>query len=141
MKTYQSTTNHNRIVLNHRTRVNVPINFVVMLIGEINYTTFILRDGSERVVARSLKYFEFFLETHGFQRIHRGSIINPTFMKEYCPETNAVTMRNGMCLKVARRKKEAFLIALGARSSSYSTGQEISLSAFEPTVLGFVATQ
>jgi DNA-binding LytR/AlgR family response regulator len=112
MKTYQITTNRNRIVLNHRTRLNVPINFVVMLIGHINYTTFIMTDGSEQVVARTLKYFEPFLETHGFQRIHRGSIINPTFMNKYCQEASLVTMRNGMKMKVARRKKDAFLVAI-----------------------------
>ena len=37
MKTYQSTTNRNRITLNQRTRRTVPINFVVMLIANINY--------------------------------------------------------------------------------------------------------
>lgn len=116
MKTYQSTTNRNRILLNQRTRLNVSIDFVVMLIGHINYTTFILGDGSQRVVSRSLKYFEPFLETHGFHRIHRGSMINPTFMKEYCPETSAVTMRNGMSVKVARRKKDAFLMAMNAQN-------------------------
>jgi DNA-binding LytR/AlgR family response regulator len=111
MKTYQSTTNRNRIVLNHRTRVNVSINFVVMLIGETNYTNFILADGSKKLISHPIKYFVPFLETHGFQRIHRGSMINPIFMKEYCHETSTVSMRNGMSVKVARRKKEAFLVS------------------------------
>jgi DNA-binding LytR/AlgR family response regulator len=92
----------------------VPINFVVMLIADINYTEFIMVDGSKRVVAHSLKYFVPFLETHGFHRIHRGSMINPIFIKEYCPETSAVTMRNGISIKVARRKKESFLIAINS---------------------------
>ena len=89
MKTYQSTTNRNRIVLNSRTRLNVPVNFVIMLKGQANYTTFIMTDGSEQVVAYTLKYFEPFLKTHGFQRIHRGSMINPNFIKEYCKEEYA----------------------------------------------------
>lgn len=113
MKTYQITTNRNRIVLNYKTRLNVPVNFVVMLIGHINYTTFIMRDGSKQVVAHTLKYFEPFLESHGFQRIHRGSMINPTFMEEYCEEASVVTMRNGMKMKVARSRKGAFLVANG----------------------------
>ena len=109
MKTYHSNTNPNRIVLNSRTRLNVPVNFVVLLIGQINYTTFIMTDGSQQVVAYTLKYFEPFLETHGFQRIHRSSMINPTFIKEYCQEASLVTMKNGMSMKVSRRRKEAFL--------------------------------
>ena len=112
MKTYQSTTNRNRITLNQRTRRTVPINFVVMLISDVNYTNFILADGSKQLISHPIKYFVPFLETHGFQRIHRGSMINPVFMKEYCHETSTVSMRNGMSVKVARRKKEAFLVAM-----------------------------
>lgn len=112
MKTYQSTTNQNRIVLNLRTRLNVPINFVVMLIADVNYTNFIMLDGSKHLVSHPLRYFEPFLEIHGFHRISRGSMINPSFMKEYCHQTSTVSMSNGMSVKVARRKKEAFLVAI-----------------------------
>lgn len=115
MKTYKSAFIRNKIVLNHRSRLDVPINFVIMLIGQINYTTFIMTDGSQQVVARPLKYFELFLETHGFRRIHRGSIINPTFMNKYCQESGLVTMTNGMSMKVARRKKKLFMVAIKAQ--------------------------
>ena len=108
MKMYQSTPNPNRIVLNRKSRLNVPVNFVVMLTGQVNYTTFIMSDGSQQVVAHTLKYFEPFLQTHGFQRIHRCSMINPTFIKDYCQEASLVTMKNGMSMKVARRRKDAF---------------------------------
>lgn len=112
MKTYQSTAYQNRIVLNQRTGYTVPINFVVMLIADVNYTNFILEDGSTHLVSHPLRYFEPFLQIHGFHRIHRGRMINPIFMKEYCHETSTVSMRNGMSVKVARRKKEAFLVAI-----------------------------
>ena len=79
-----------------------------MLKGQANYTTFIMTDGSEQVVAYTLKYFEPFLETHGFQRIHRSSMINPKFIKEYCNVACLVTMKNGMSLKVSRRRKDIF---------------------------------
>ena len=112
MKTYQSTTNRNRITLNQKTRYTIPINFVVMLIADVNYTNFIMIDGSKHLVSHPLRYFEPFLEIHGFHRIRRGSMINSIFMKEYCHETSMVSMRNGMFVKVARRKKEAFLVAI-----------------------------
>ncbi len=108
MKTYQITANNNRIILNSKTRLNVPINVVIMLKGQANYTTFILSDGREKVVARTLKFFEPFLETHGFQRIHRGSMINPKFIKGYCKDDSIVIMKNGMMIKVSRRRKDAF---------------------------------
>ena len=84
-----------------------------MLRVQANYTTFIMIDGSEQVVAYTLKYFEPFLETHGFQRIHRGFMINPKFIKEYCQQACLVTMKNGMSLKVSRRRKDAFLECAG----------------------------
>ena len=123
MKTYQNTSNQNRIVLNSRTRLNVPINFVVMLIGQINYTTFIMIDGSKQVVAHTIKYFEPFLETHGFQRTHRCSMINPTFIKDYCPKASLVMMKNGMSVKVARRRKSIFLLLIGRKSKEIETSK------------------
>jgi DNA-binding LytR/AlgR family response regulator len=107
MKTYPSTHNPNRVVLNSRTRLSVPVNFIVMLKGHANYTTFVLRDGSERMVAHTLKYFEAFLQTHGFQRIDRSSLVNPQFIQSYHQSRALVTMKNGMILKVSRRRKAA----------------------------------
>ena len=109
MKTYQSTISNNRIMLNSKTRLNVPISVVIMLKGQANYTIFVLNDGSEKVVAYTLKYFEPFLKTHGFQRIHRATMINPTFIKKYDDDVNIVTMKNDMAVKVSRRKRDAFL--------------------------------
>ena len=81
----------------------------MLLKGKANYTIFVLNDGRKKVVAHTLKYCESFLLTHGFQRVHRGSMINPIFIKEYCKEACLVTMKNGMSLKVSRRRKDAFL--------------------------------
>jgi two-component system LytT family response regulator len=86
-----------------------------MLIADVNYTNFIMVDGNTHLVSHSLRYFEPFMEIYGFLRIRRGSMINPAFIKEFCPVTSAVTMRNGMSVKVARRKKEAFLTAMNAQ--------------------------
>jgi len=121
MKIYKNTANQNTIVLNHRTKFNVSVNFVMMIKGEINYTTFIMIDGSQQVVAHTLKYFEPFLESHGFQRIHKSSIINPTFIHKYCPKSNVVTMKNGMSMKVSRRKKSDFFLAIQSQISSSLT--------------------
>jgi len=83
-----------------------------MLLADVNYSNFMLVEGSTHLVSHPLRYFVSYLQTHGFHRIHRGNMINPIYMKEYCHETSTVTMRNGMSMKVARRKKEAFLMAI-----------------------------
>lgn len=108
MKTYQLTTKRDHLVLNSKTKVYIPVNFIVMLKGQANYTTFILSDGRERVVARTLKFFEPFLASHGFQRIHRASMINPKFIKKYDIVTSLITMKNEMAVKISRRRKDSF---------------------------------
>ena len=81
-----------------------------MLKGKDNYTISIRTDGTEQMVAyTTLQYFGLFLEIHGFQKNHRGSMLNPKFIKEYCGEECIVTMKNGMLMKVSRRRKDAFL--------------------------------
>ncbi|MCU0467466.1 MAG: LytTR family transcriptional regulator [Arcicella sp.] len=105
MKTYQSTHNPNRVVLNSKTRLSVPVNLIVLLKGQANYTTFILTDGSKRVVAHTLKYFEAFLQTHGFQRVDRSSLVNPHFIQSYHQSSALVMMKNGMVVKVSRRRR------------------------------------
>lgn len=83
MKLYQSHSKPDRLILNQRTKSYIPISYIMLLKGKANYTIFILRDGREKVVAHTLKYFESFLQTYGFQRVHRASMINPNFVKSY----------------------------------------------------------
>lgn len=116
MRTYLFTDTTNRIVLNGKTRLNVPINFVIMLKAHVNYTTFVLNDGSEKVVAHTLKYFEPFLKTYGFQRIHRATMINPIFIKQFDDNANLVTMKNDISVKISRRRRGAFSYATHNKS-------------------------
>lgn len=77
MKLYESHSKTDRLILNQRTKSYIPISYIMLLKGKANYTIFILRDGREKVVSHTLKYFERFLETYGFHRVHRASMINP----------------------------------------------------------------
>ena len=68
----------------------------MLLKGKANYTIFILRDGREKVVAHTLKYFESFLQTYGFQRVHRSSMINPNYVKSYNEQMKDFVL-SGLC--------------------------------------------
>ena len=105
MKTYQQTGNSSLLVINQRTSKKIFVNDVVLLKGDINYTTFHLQCGSEKVVAHSIKFFEPFLETHGFLRVHRSFMINPNYVKEYNQEHEILTMKNGQKANISRRRK------------------------------------
>jgi DNA-binding LytR/AlgR family response regulator len=107
MKSYQQKGNQELLILNHRTSKKVLINSVVLLKGSINYTTIYLQNGKTKVVAHTLKFFENYLETHGFLRVHRSFMINPTHVQKYDPNEEILTMSNGFEANISRRRKES----------------------------------
>lgn len=105
MKSYQQKGNQELLILNHRTSKKVLINNVVLLKGSINYTTIHLQNGKTKVVAHTLKFFENYLETHGFLRIHRSCMINPNHVQKYDQDQEVITMSNGSEEIISRRRK------------------------------------
>ena len=92
--------------------------------GKANYTIFILRDGREKVVAHTLKYFESFLQTYGFQRVHRASMINPKYVKAYNEATKIITLTNEMSVQISRRRNENFVSDLREKSIKFEEHKE-----------------
>jgi DNA-binding LytR/AlgR family response regulator len=105
MKTYQQKGNTSLLILNHKTSKKVLINDVVLLKGEINYTILYLENGNQKVVAHPIKFFEAYLETRGFLRVHRSFMINPDHVKEYNENDEFVMMTNGQKADISRRRK------------------------------------
>lgn len=112
MKTYIQKGNKALLTLNQKTSKKVLINTVVLLEGDINYTIFHFENGQQKLVAHSIKFFEPFLETHGFLRVHRSFMINPNHVKNLDQQQYKVTMKNGYEAMVSRRKKRVFKILL-----------------------------
>lgn len=105
MKIYQQKGNKSLLILNHKTSVKVLINNVVLIKGDINYSIFCMKDGKERLVPHTIKFFEAHLETHGFLRVHRAFMINPNYVQRYDEEQNIITMMNGQQATISRRRK------------------------------------
>ncbi len=105
MQIYKQKGHNTFLIINHKTLKKVLINDVILLKGDINYTTIYLQNGREKVVPHSLKYFEPFLETHGFLRVHRAFLINPNYIKEYNQDEETLTMTNGHEATISRRRK------------------------------------
>ena len=105
MKTYQQNVNESLLIINQKTLKKILLQNVILLKGNINYTTFYLQNGRENVVAHTLKFFENYLETQGFLRIHRSFMINPNFVKEYNHEQEFLMMSNGHKAVISRRRK------------------------------------
>jgi DNA-binding LytR/AlgR family response regulator len=105
MKTYQQKGNESLLIINQKTLKKVLLQNVVLLKSNVNYTTFYLQHGKEKVVAHTLKFFEDYLETRGFLRVHRSFMINPNFVKEYNQEQEFITMTNGHKATISRRRR------------------------------------
>lgn len=105
MKTYEQKGNTALLILNHKTFKKVFINDVILLKGDINYTTLYLENGNQKVVAHSIKFFEPYLETHGFLRVHRSFMINPNHVKVYNQNEEFLMMSNGQKADISRRRK------------------------------------
>jgi DNA-binding LytR/AlgR family response regulator len=105
MKTYQQKGNNSLLIINHKTSKKVFVDDVILLKGEINYTILYLESGKQKLVAHPIKFFEPFLETHGFLRVHRSYMINPNHVKEYHQDNEFLMMTNGQKADISRRKK------------------------------------
>lgn len=105
MKTYQQKGNTALLILNHKTLKKVFINDVILLKGDVNYTNLYLENGKQKLLAHPIKFFEPYLETHGFLRVHRSYMINPNHVKEYNQVDEFLMMTNGQKADISRRRK------------------------------------
>ena len=105
MKTYQQKGNNSLFILNHKTSKKVFISDVILLKADVNYTILYLENGKQKLLAHPIKFFEPYLETHGFLRVHRSFMINPNHVKTYNQNEEFLLMTNGQKAEVSRRKK------------------------------------
>jgi len=96
--------------------VFVKVNDILYCEASSNYTLIFTSDGKKHVVSRTLKEYEDMLSEHNFFRIHNSYLINLNAIKKYVRgEGGYVVMANDQSLDVSKRKKEAFLLKIGAR--------------------------
>jgi two-component system LytT family response regulator len=91
--------------------------FEVVEVGEIlrceangNLTDFYLKNGSKKLICRTLKFYEDVLQDMGFLRIHRSHLINLSYVRGYKKGKGGfVTMSDGKEVEVSSQKKQDFL--------------------------------
>lgn len=105
MKTYLQKGNNALLILNHKTSSKVFIDSVILIKANVNYSTFYMNGGTKKTVAHSIKFFEPYLETRGFLRVHRAFMINPNYVKAYNSEEEVLTMTNGQIATISRRRR------------------------------------
>jgi two-component system LytT family response regulator len=91
-----------------RSRKKIFLKEIIMLRGEINYTSIHLLSGKVLLVPRTIKIFENLLSQYAFIRIHRAYLVNEIHLIEYDEVNNCVKMSNDMTAPISRRRKENF---------------------------------
>lgn len=88
----------------------IPIAKIIYCEAADNFTKFYFEDGMPLMICRTLKYFEDVLLPHGFVRIHRSHVINPSFVVRYSKGKGGyVTMKNNQELEVSATRKQDLL--------------------------------
>jgi two-component system, LytTR family, response regulator len=106
----------------HEIKLCIPsqYGFEVILLQDIiyceadsSYTKFYLLNKKQVVTSKTIKEYELLLADNYFVRVHRSYLVNLRHVKEYRRgEEGTVTMTNGEEIKVAKRKKELFLMRM-----------------------------
>ena len=90
----------------------VAVNQIIYCEAADNFTKFYFDGLPTLLICRTLKYFEEVLASHGFIRIHRSYVINPTFVLRYNKGKGGyVMMKNNVELEISPNKKETFMQA------------------------------
>lgn len=88
----------------------VELKNIVAIQSENNYSVFHLLSGEQKVVTRTLKYYDEILSEHNFFRCHQTNLINLNHIKKYIKgEGGEIEMINHLTFSVSRRKKEELL--------------------------------
>ena len=94
----------------------INLNDIVRCESSINYTQFIMSDGSKMMVTKTLKEYDELLAPHGFIRIHKSHLVNMNAIVRYIKGDGGwIELTDGVKIEVSRRKKDILLEAIEKR--------------------------
>ncbi len=99
----------------------IALTQIVRLEGEGNYTTCIFADGSQLVVALTLKRLANRLPDGQFLRSHRKHLINRAFIEAVQRHTATIQLANGDCVSIARRRANGLFHAFRQTAPSINS--------------------
>jgi two-component system, LytTR family, response regulator len=95
----------NFLLVNQKQKTRIPTNDIIMLEGYANYTLIHLQNGTQKLYARTLRHFENLLYGEHFIRVHRGFLVNSSFIIHYNKEENILRLENNLEVSISRRKR------------------------------------
>jgi two-component system LytT family response regulator len=108
----------NLVLINHSKGFTlIDYKDIVWLEASDNYTNIYLNNTKKIVASKTLKEFEAILPTNVFFRIHRSSLINIDFIKEYSnAEGGTIIMTDGTSIQVSKARSQEFAEFLKTRA-------------------------
>ncbi len=90
-----------------------PIEDIVCLEADSNYTTFYFRDKSRLLVSKTMKEFEDLLPPDIFFRSHHSFLINLHHVKKYLKtDGGRIELSTGQVVDLSRRRKDEFMVRI-----------------------------
>ncbi|MES2519457.1 MAG: LytTR family DNA-binding domain-containing protein [Bacteroidota bacterium] len=96
----------NCVMVNHKQKIRIPTQSIIMLEGHNNYTLFYLQNGKKKMYARTIGHFEELLENEHFIRVHRGFLVNSSCIISYNKEDNKLYLQNNLEASISRRRRK-----------------------------------
>lgn len=88
----------------------VDMEDILHLEANDNFTNFYLKNGSKKVICRTLKFYEEVLRDSGFLRIHRSHMVNLNYITSYKKgKGGQVELVDGSVVDVSATKKDELL--------------------------------
>lgn len=88
--------------------LRLVLNDIVHIEGERNYSYIYLKNGSKKLVTKTLIELEELLDSKGFYRCHKSHLINAKHITSYT-NGNLIQLSQTITIPVSRRKKKPFL--------------------------------
>lgn len=86
------------------------IDDIIYIEADNNYTKFYFKNAEKMIVAKAMKDYEDVLNPVQFVRIHKSTIINLHYLKDYCNKSGfTVRMQDHTELAISRRRSPEFL--------------------------------
>jgi two-component system, LytTR family, response regulator len=100
-----------KIALPHLGGVSfIEVNDIVSLQADSNYTIIHMKDMQKMVISKTLKEFEELLDPVQFARIHKSTVVNLNYIREYSTtDGGIVKMNDGSQWSISRRQLDSFL--------------------------------
>lgn len=96
----------------------VLVSEIIRCLGENNYTTVFLKNGTSVLVSKTLKEYEELLTDKGFLRVHQSHLINAAYIRSFEKHDGGyLKMTDGASVPISRQRKPQVLQQLKIVSS------------------------